>query len=379
MSIIKYTAIIISLIVTVLSLKAQDNSIFYTFEEIQDSNENKLYFDIKTSSFLKNNEYFGKIDGWTGIGFMVSPKLVYYAGKTTAVEAGYFLEKFSGRDDFYKPMPLFRIRQKLNKSLTLVFGQLYGNLQHRLTEPMFRFDRYYQDNVEYGIQFLFHNKYFDNDLWMNWEKFIFYDDPYKEEFVLGNTARLKFDIDKFHIRIPFHYTWTHAGGQIDRHDKNRGSMMSLNNIMTGIKLKYVFDNPVIKSISTEYNYYKYSAGANPPEGDPRHQLFDSGEGHYLKSNMDFGVMKMMLGYWMGRDFISLRGEYLFSSIYEHRPDDFIRDNDLLTAKFIYDYKIKKNIVFSMRADMYYQTQTKDTYYSYAFYFIYNDDFLLYKR
>jgi len=223
---------------------------------------------------------------------------------------------------------------------------------------------------------LYRSRHIDNDLWMNWEKFIFYNDPFKEEFVLGNRADFKFRLGDMHFDIPFHYTWTHAGGQIDRHDENRGSMMSLNNIMTGMKVRYEFDSGLLKSVSAGYSYYIYKAGANPPPGDKRHQLFDSGYGHYIKSNLDFGSIKLMLGYWRADSFIALKGEYIFSSVFEHRPGEYMKEKELFTSKLIYDYKIKENIIFSVRSDLYYQPVDKNLFYSYAFYFIYNDAFLL---
>ena len=365
------------LIINTGLLFSQDNSIFFTYTEIRDTNENKLYFGIETTSFLKNNEYFDTLQGWTGIGFMLQPKVVYQPSATTMVEAGYFLEKFSGRNNFYKPLPLFRVRQKLTNSLELVFGQLYGSLEHGLGEPVYRFDRYYSDNVEYGIQFLLRNKYFTGDLWINWEKFIFYNDPFKEEFVLANVSKFKYELNnKMKFSFPFHYTWTHAGGQIDRHDENRGSMMSLNNIMTGLKMTYKARSKYINSIDLSYSYYHYSAGANPPEGQKNHQLFDKGYGHYIKTNIDFGSVKLMLGYWKAHNFIARRGEYIFQSIFEYFPDDYISNKTLYTLKFIYDKKIKDNITFSIRSDIYYRPDKNNTIFSYAFYFVYNDRFLL---
>lgn len=385
---IKHYISLIIFFIYFTSVYSQDNSIFYTYSEINDTNINKLFLKIETTSFLKNNEYFDYIvkeweipvvNGWTGIGFIGKPLLEYQPTKTTVVQAGYFFEKFSGRNDFYKPIPLFRIKQKLSKTIELVMGQLYGNLEHRLTEPMYRFDRYYSDYVEYGIQFLYKNKYLENDLWLNWEKFIFYNDPFKEEFVLGNVACFKFDFNNsIGIRLPVHYSWTHAGGQIDRNDENRGSMMSLNNARLGFKVLYRLEKKYLKKITLGYSYYNYHASANPPEGEKFHQIFDNGYGHYIKSNIDFGKIKLMLGYWKGHDYIARRGEYIFESIYEYLPTDYIHEKELLTFKFVYDYKIKKDVIFSVRSDMYYRTDTKNLLFSYAFYFIYNDSFLLKK-
>jgi len=375
---IKNVFITLLLVFFIGKTQSQDNSIFLTYSEIQDTNINKLVFDFKSTSFLKNNEYFEILRGWTGIGFMLKPQITYQPSETTKIEAGYFIEKYSGRDDFFKPIPLFRIQQKLSKSIEVVMGHLYGNLNHKLAEPMFQFDRYYTDNIEYGIQFLFNNKYFESDLWMNWEKFIFYDDPYKEEFVLGNTSSIKYQINSnFKLRIPIHYTWTHAGGQIDLHDENRGPIMSLNNKMIGLNLIYE-PKTWIKALSLEYSYFDYKAPSNPPKGNKFHQLFDDGNGHSIKSNIDFGKFKIMLEYWKAHNYIAKRGENIFASTFEHFPETYLNDVELLNSKLVYNFNINENIVFSLRTDLYYRTSTKNLYYSYSFYFVYNDLFLIKK-
>jgi len=372
---LKHFIFVLFVLMVSVNIKAQDNSIFYTYSEILDTNKNKLFLDIKSTSFLKNNEYFEVIKGWTGIGFFLKPQLVYQPTETTEIQAGYFIGKYAGLDGLYSSKPLFRIRQKLSKSLEVVMGHLYGNLNHKLEEPMFLFDRYYTDNVEYGVQFLYKNKYFENDLWMNWEKFIFYDDPFKEEFVLGNTACIKYSFnDILELKIPFQYTWTHAGGQIDKHDENRGSMMSLINKSIGLKIEY--KSSFFKKLSLSYSYFDYNASANPPEGEKFHQLFDNGYGHYVKANVNLNKFKFMLGYWKAHNFISKRGENIFASTFEHFPDIFINDVELYNFKFVYNYNVSKNIVFSLRSDLYYRPSSKNLYYSYSIYFVYNDTFLL---
>ena len=69
----------------------QDNTIFFTHNEISDTNIHKLNFGIESTSFVKNNEYFDHLKGWTGIGFFIKPQIIYQATKTTEIQAGYFL------------------------------------------------------------------------------------------------------------------------------------------------------------------------------------------------------------------------------------------------------------------------------------------------
>ena len=50
------------------------------------------------------------------------------------------------------------MKETLN--LTLRFGNIFGSLSHRISEPVFRFDRYFENNIEYGLQFLYNNSTF---------------------------------------------------------------------------------------------------------------------------------------------------------------------------------------------------------------------------
>jgi len=59
-----------------------------------------------------------------------------------------------------------------------------------MIEPMYGFDRYIEENVESGIQFLYHNSHYRGDLWLNWQKFIEFNDPQKEQFSVGYTSEI---------------------------------------------------------------------------------------------------------------------------------------------------------------------------------------------
>lgn len=266
----------------------------------------------------------------------------------------------------------------------MILGHLYGNLEHNLSEPVYRFDRYYTDNVEYGMQFLFKNRYIKNDLWANWEKFIFSNDPYREEFVTGNAFNAKIDISgKLTVNFPFHFTWTHAGGQIYEHKPLRENIMSLYNTMAGISFKYTnisspeeqnFNRMYLKNVSLEYNYNKYKAGANPPPGDEFHQPYSNGFGSYIRCNIDFNALKTMIGYWGSETFIAPRGEEIFLSAFGYDNKIIVPKVELINFKIAYDRRISEDINLSFRTDLYYNLQLKSLFYSYGIYFVYNDIF-----
>ncbi len=380
--------LIMIILVSYNTSSAQDNTIFLTHNEISDTNTQKLNFGFESTSFVKNNEYFDHLKGWTGIGFFIKPQLIYQPSGSTEIQAGYFLEKYSGNDKFSSLVPLFRIRQKLGTKWEMVLGHLYGNLHHGLSEPMYRFDRYYSDNVEYGMQFMYNNKYLCNDFWANWEKFIFPNDPYREEFVIGNSLKAHIRLnDNFSAKIPLDLTWTHAGGQIYEHKPLRENIMSLYNLMTGISIRYSpnpdqlqLNNNKVKfnHISFDYSYFKYIAGANPPPGDVFNQPYEDGQGSYFKMNADLGSVKTMVGYWRSRHFIAPRGEEIFLSAFAKGNDNLVPEVELLNFKIAYDRGITDEIRLSFRTDLYYSLTLESVFYSYSIYFVYNDLFKIRK-
>lgn len=367
---------------------AQDNSIFCTHKVISDTNVYKLNFSFESTSFVKNNEYFDHLKGWTGIGFFIKPQIIYQASKTTEIQAGYFLEKYSGLEQFSSAIPLFRIRQKLGSKWEMILGHLYGNLEHNLTEPVYRFDRYYTDNVEYGMQFLFKNRIISNDFWANWEKFIFTDDPYREEFVIGNSFNASIKISKeFSLNIPFQFTWTHAGGQIYEHIPGRQNIMSLYNTSYGSSFKYnptnssdvISNNKLfLKSLNVDYKYHSYSAADNPPDTDELHQAYDKGFGHLISCDVDLNTIDMNISYWAGEKFIAKRGEEIYHSAFSGGNTFLMPEVRLLNFKIWYKHYFSEYVKLAARTDIYYNTDSGSLFYSYGLYLIYNDLFLLKK-
>ena len=133
---------------------------FLTREFLCDSCNKDLNLRFESSSFFKNNEYESDFaNGFTGIGVMFKPTLEYYFNKSTKLNFGAFGLKYSGLDGLSQLVPIYQIHHKVTNGFELVFGSLYGNLNHDLAEPLYRFDRYYLDNVEYGVQMLNYSKF----------------------------------------------------------------------------------------------------------------------------------------------------------------------------------------------------------------------------
>jgi len=366
--------IILAILFTSLFFSFTIAQTFNTIDFIYDSCDSHLSLKFESTSFFKNNEYSNEFTkGFTGLGFFIKPSLEYYINDKTKASAGFFALKYSGIDNFTQLIPIFTVQHKLNKTIDILFGSLYSTLNHKLEEPIYRFDEYYQNNVEYGLQFLYKNALIESDLWLSWEQFIFKNSPYQEEFVAGNNTRIKvYQSNSFNLSFPLQILISHIGGEID---SSPNAMASIINGVTGLNLDYNLDQS--HSIGFTPLYFLYQ-GWNLPESGVNSELFNAGKALYLKLNYSGKYFNSMIGYWSTDKFIAPRGEYLFQSVSEWDPS-FAQDRrELITAKFSVNRKMLDSFILEFRADTYYDISTKDIAYSYGLYIVLKESFFIKK-
>lgn len=306
---------------------AQNVEEFQSFSVIKDSSERKLSVNFETTSFLKNNEYNNNFSkGFTGIGTFVKPTIEYYFTNSTKVNLGGYFLKYSGLNSFSDITPIITIQQKLNDQFELVFGSLHGALNHNIKEPLYRFDRYYQNYIEYGVQVLHNSKYIQSDLWLNWEEFIFQNDPFQEEFEAGSVTEFKFSNNRWMINLPLQLLMVHKGGQIDT---SPNPAISIFNGVTGAEIGISLDKE--RSIAVEPLFYIYQ-GLDLPQTGVNSQLFDGGNAFALNIKYEGKSFNTALGYWNANQFIAPKGEYLYMSISENNPTFSQVNRELITGK-----------------------------------------------
>src|SRR5690606_37428096 len=133
-------------------LRAQlDNHAFENSRKIGEGERNNMYLEFDMLGFVKNNEYFNDIvDGYTLFGYQFSPRIVFYPEDNVRIDAGVFLRKDFGREEYYSFVPTFSIKIKQN-NWKIIFGNLEGNLNHQLIEPLYDFERALDDPLETGL------------------------------------------------------------------------------------------------------------------------------------------------------------------------------------------------------------------------------------
>ncbi len=371
-------ALLVLLILFPLGSVWAQSPVFQTYVPLYDSCSKALNFRIEASTFFKNNEYFDDFAyGYTGLGFYAKPTFEYYFTPKIKVEGGVYLLKYSGRDNFSQVIPIFRVQYKMARPLELVMGNIYGTANHRLAEPLFRYDRYYQKHVEYGFQFLLHNRWVWSDLWLSWEHFIMVGDTAQEHLLVGNSTVFKaLRNDKgINLEVPFQLLVAHKGGQLA--PPPHKPMSTILNALAGVRLIWKFNENSHLQLEPDLLVYK---GLHLPDpGEFNAQPFKNGWGSYTKLSYSYKGLHALAGYWYAKRFISPHGEYLFQSVSEMNPAFSQEKRELLTGKIWYGKTIYHSIKIEARLETYYDLMKHNLDYSYGLYIVMNEGFFLVKN
>lgn len=324
------------------------NRIYITDTSISPADSNRLFLRFRNATFINNKEFFNPWQpGYTLIGFWARPLLEYHPGPDTRLTAGVHLLKYSGLGRFDRTVPVFSFHHRFAPGFEMVFGSLYGALNHRLIEPLFTFERVFTHRNESGLQFLVDRAGFTADVWLNWEQFIFSGDPFQEEFTAGLSSRISpwNREGRWRIEIPVQLLATHLGGQIDVSGER---MQTLVNFATGIHADLNVDHSFFRTIG----FRGYFAVFRDLSNEIRHH-YEDGRGFYPNLYIDTRWFEAGAGYWWGNRFVAPRGEPVFQSVSQVDPDLAIDQRELLTSKIIFNRRLLEGIDMGIRFEVYY--------------------------
>jgi len=368
----KYYIIIVFLLFGFIKSYSQsDNSFFNQSYDIQPTDSGKIYLKIDNTNFFKNNEYFGQVtDGYTAIGFHITPQIEYVLSPKLEISGGLHLLKYSGRDEFTQTVPILSIQYKPIKNLNIILGSIYGSTNHNVIEPMFEFERYLNNYIENGIQFLWDSKNIHTDLWLDWEQFILQGDPFQEKFNVGLSSQIKlFKIsEKIDLTFDFQNIVRHEGGQLN---SNSSFISTLFNNGTGLSLNYHLNKRYLNSIKLTPYYVSYQ-DLSPT----KRQMYIDGNAIYTTLEFLSANFSLFCGYWYSEQYITPLGNPLFESISRTRwwVDNPVRE--ILMAKISYQKNIFKGVNLAFRVETYSNLLIGNMDYSYGLILTFNDRFLL---
>lgn len=287
-----------------------------------------LYGGVRTLSFFKNNEFFRNLlKGYTLFGYQVQPWLSYSPSERFRIDAGLYAQKDFGNPAFTQIAPVFSLNV-LHEKYTLTLGTLKGRLSHQLIEPLYEPERGLTGDLENGLQFLWHGRRLQADVWMDWQVMIYPEDPKQEEIYGG--ASLNYNLyqkELWRLSAPLQLTLLHKGGQIDF---NPSPVVTFINAAAGLSLERSYPNSWLQSWSLKQYVTYFADDSSVPIYN-----FKQGNGYYANLGLKSKYLDLMLSYWKGAGYVAPKGGQLYQSvatvsvrhealIEEHRQQLFLR-------------------------------------------------------
>ena len=352
---------------SIITLAGKNYNLPFFEENVVDSLENNsLYFKLNSETFLKNNEYFGDFSkGMTITGFKIIPFLSYKAKEKTEISIGMMLQKYSSYNNLNKSIPLFRIEHKPNNNINLIGGKLYSNLNHKLIEPLYGFDNYFFNNVEEGIQFIFNYPRIKSDIWIDWEQFILWNDPFQEKFTFGTSNSLNvIKPGNQNLNVDLQSLISHRGGQITSLDTN---IQNLINVSPGLNYSFYFNEKTILSV---FAYMPVSIDASPN----KETKYENGIGYYPGIKLIINNFHIHMAYWNAYRFYGHKGEALYNSGSSYDNTLFHYNRQLLNFRFRYSLLNKSGFKLAAGLETFYDLKTNKLEYNYSIYLRFEDFF-----
>lgn len=353
------------------SLIAQiNNDVFNRSESTLTSDSNKVGFAFNALCYMRNTEYFNKIEqGRTLFGNQFHPTFYYLVNPNIKIEAGLFTRQdFGSENTFTSFVPTFSLKTNY-RNLNMVFGTLEGATTHRIIEPMFDIARVIENRIENGFQLKYVNDKTFFDSWINWEKFIERNSNHKEKFTAGINFEklLNKPTNKLKVWSVNQGMLSHRGGQIDTDSINLLTMQA--NIALGLKGMYDINNK--HQIALDVYYLRYFDLADTSEIP-----FKNGNAWYGNASYKFNNFQFMLSYFNGNNFIAPRGTSIFQSQSIDNASYFETNRELIFTRFFYNKKLFNHMNLSARFEPVYDIKNAIMDFSYSFYLSYNLNKLL---
>jgi hypothetical protein len=362
----------IILLVSLSPCRSQTNdSVYFQNFQIYPSDSNKLFLQIDNANFIKNNEYFGNIaEGYTLLGFNLTPKFVYYPNSRIKLSAGGNFTSYYGRENEINASLLLTFQYKVLPHFDFVLGNIYGTLNHKLIDPLFDFERYLSNNIENGVQFLWNSDRIFTDLWLNWEQQIFQDDPFQEKFNVGLSSEfILLQKDQYELSIPFQNLIRHEGGQINSNSDE--PLKTIFNNATGLRFSKNINHKLIHKFDVSsfiVNYQDMSPN--------KQQMYIDGTASFTSLELTNTNFDFLVGYWYGKQFISPIGNPIYESY--SRTMFYVEEpiRQLIIGKLNYQKNVYSGINMGFRFETYYDLLWNNLEYTWTVMVVLNERFFL---
>jgi hypothetical protein len=349
-----------------------NNRSFMLKDSIESPLKNKLFIDLSTLGFFKNNEYFNNIaDGYTLFGYHLVPALVFFPSENISLKAGMFAWQDFGNTKVTELQPVFTIRIQAKNTL-LTFGTLDGPVTHRMVEPLYDFERQLVKRIENGTEVVYETRRLFADVWINWEDMLYRGEPFQEKISGGLSSEIfLLDSDRTRLSIPIQWFIRHHGGQIDA---SPSPLKTTINGALGVSLRKLFTGEGFwNDMSASVYFVDYhDLSKNTTE------RYQKGYGLYLNAGLSTRISDLLVSYWHGDQYITDYGGDMFSSVsstFKH-PDYYEKERNLILVRISKDFKLLDNFYITARFEPMFDFNNPVLEFSHGLYFNYCGNFFL---
>jgi len=357
-----------------LSLHSQEVNQSYYSADSASSLSKGVSLKILNNNFLRNNEYFNPYtEGMTYFGSVFQPEITYAFNSQLSFSAGGYFRYFYGTDKLNKSIPVFRVQYRPFKGADIILGQLFGQLDHALIEPIYGTDNYFSRNPEYGMQVRMNLHRFRSDTWISWDRFILPGDPFKEEISGGICSKYFLTEPECSniVSVNLQGVVHHFGGQVDY---SGAPLETRFNIAPGIEYSHTLRKT--KPLHLLFGgYIIQSADRSSVVTIP----YRYGYAAYTYGMIDYRKIKLAVSYFHGEYYFSPLGDPLFQS-YSTLKDWYYSDTrNLINAKLLFDHKIHRDVHLGLRFESYYDVDIPNLDFSYGINLRVNTSFLFFSH
>jgi hypothetical protein len=213
----------------------------------------------------------------------------------------------------------------------------------------------YSKNSENGLELVTENKHFFNDIWVDWENFIFTGDTTREMLTFGESFRYTSDkvMDLVEFNVPFQLSIKHKGGQISNYSQ---PMETYINFAGGAGATFDINKGNLGRIGIDYSFFYYYD--NSPD---KILSFDKGHASWYRINYNYKILKIEVAYWKSHNFYAPNGNLVYSSISGYKGHTLLQDRSLLSGSLYLTVHPVKNLEIFFGFDYYYDLNINESY------------------
>jgi hypothetical protein len=316
-----------------------DQSFFYADKYDQDLEPLHFQFHVDNLNYFRNTEYLNKVDvGSTYPGFHLLPYGQYQLNEHATVFGGLFMRYDFGNPQVKTIEPYIKFKYRLWEH-ELIMGNLEGNVQHQLIEPLMDYERAITHRPEQGIQVKLEDHRIEWDFWIDWQQMIYEGDPKNEKMFAGLTLGINPIMnDRSKLSLKGQAVTLHQAGELD---SNSAPNSIEYNFAFGLSFEHQFTDEFSIYMSGHQAYY-YDQSSRMNFG------YRNGNGTLAVLRLQYGEYFLVANYWDAYRFQAPTGERLYQSQGRKNLGFPIHYRKNLMLRFANELPVAKNLTFMSR-------------------------------